>query len=88
MISREEFCNGCAILNQSLHPDCQLTQIEHTLDLMDFDGSGSIDMNEFFEVTGSTYIHTHTYIHIIGVKSRPNHPTFPSLINSLLAVIQ
>ena len=62
VISREEFCNGCAILNQSLHPDCQLTQIEHTLDLMDFDGSGSIDMNEFFEVTGSGWVNIYYYL--------------------------
>ena len=56
VISREEFLNGCGLLNKSLHPDCQLTQIEHTLDLMDFDGSGTIDMNEFFEVVCFSYL--------------------------------
>jgi hypothetical protein len=32
-----------------LHPDCQLTNIDRTLEVMDFDGSGTIDINEFFE---------------------------------------
>eukprot|EP01038_Epipyxis_sp_PR26KG_P013918 gene13918-18665_t len=49
MISREEFRDGCAALNARLHPDCQLTDIDHTLNMMDFDQSGSIDINEFFE---------------------------------------
>lgn len=30
--------------------DFKLTDIDHTLDLMDFDGSDSIDINEFLEV--------------------------------------
>lgn len=50
MISREEFREGCAKLNSMLHPDCQLTNIDRTLEVMDFDGSGTIDINEFFEV--------------------------------------
>jgi len=49
VISREEFRAGCELLNSSLHPDCQLTNIERTLEVMDFDGSGTIDINEFFE---------------------------------------
>lgn len=49
VISREEFRTGCERLNSSLHPDCQLTNIERTLEVMDFDGSGTIDINEFFE---------------------------------------
>lgn len=49
VISREEFREGCAKLNSSLHPDCQLTNIDRTLEVMDFDGSGTIDINEFFE---------------------------------------
>lgn len=28
----------------------RLTDIDHTLDLMDFDGSNDLDINEFFEV--------------------------------------
>ena len=50
VISLEEFREGCRLLNKNLHPDYQLTDIEHTLELMDFDGSGTIDINEFFEV--------------------------------------
>ena len=53
VISAEEFRNGCALLNKSLHPDCQLKNIDRMLQLMDFDGSGSIDINEFFEVSSS-----------------------------------
>lgn len=49
VISASEFLNGCEKLNKLLHVDCQLTDIEHTLEMMDFDGSGTIDVNEFFE---------------------------------------
>lgn len=38
------------MLNKQLHPDYQLTNVDHTLEMMDFDGSGNIDINEFFEV--------------------------------------
>jgi Ca2+-binding EF-hand superfamily protein len=41
---------GCKILNDNLPADSQLVNIDETLKLMDFDGSGSIDINEFFEV--------------------------------------
>jgi len=51
VISLEEFREGCRLLNKNLHPDYQLTDIEHMLKLMDFDGSGTIDINEFFEVS-------------------------------------
>lgn len=50
MISREEFRVGCGFLNEHLAEDQQLTDIDHSLDLMDFDGNGMIDLNEFFEV--------------------------------------
>ena len=51
-ISREEFHKGCALLNGNLSEDSEqrLTNIDHTLDLMDFDGSNDLDINEFFEV--------------------------------------
>lgn len=51
MISLEEFRRGCALINQTLDPEFQLTNIDHTLEMMDFDGSGTIDINEFFEVS-------------------------------------
>ncbi len=51
VISLDEFREGCEVLNQSLHPDCQLTNIDHTLQMMDFDGSGCVNINEFFEVS-------------------------------------
>jgi hypothetical protein len=51
-ISREEFHKGCALLNGMMSEDSEqrLTNIDHTLDLMDFDGSDDLDINEFFEV--------------------------------------
>lgn len=50
-ISRDEFKNGCDKLNSKIsNGKHKLTEIDHTLDLMDFDGSDSIDINEFFEV--------------------------------------
>jgi hypothetical protein len=50
VISLQEFREGCEMLNKSLHPDCQLTGIDRALEVMDFDSSGTIDINEFFEV--------------------------------------
>ena len=40
------------MLNSSLPEDSEqrLTDLDHTLDLMDFDGSDDLDINEFFEV--------------------------------------
>jgi len=49
VISLDEFREGCRLLNKNLHPDYHLTDVEHMLKLMDFDGSGTIDINEFFE---------------------------------------
>lgn len=51
-ISREEFHKGCEMLNSQLPAESEqrLTDIDHTLDLMDFDGSDDLDINEFFEV--------------------------------------
>lgn len=50
-ISREEFRNGCAILNSSMPEGSseKLTSVDHMLSIMDFDNSDSIDINEFFE---------------------------------------
>jgi serine/threonine-protein phosphatase with EF-hand domain len=57
VISREEFRIGCNFLNEHLPEGQKLTDIDHSLDLMDFDGNGMIDINEFFEVStvGSVY---------------------------------
>lgn len=41
---------GCEILNEHLPPDSHLTNIDHVLSLMDLKGSGSVDLNAFFEV--------------------------------------
>jgi Ca2+-binding EF-hand superfamily protein len=49
-ISREEFENGCAALNKNLPEEVQLVGIDKFYRVMDFDGGGSIDVNEFFEV--------------------------------------
>lgn len=49
-ISRAEFLQGCEVLNKVLPEEQQLADCDHILDLMDFDRSDSIDLNEFFEV--------------------------------------
>lgn len=36
----------------------RLTNIDHTLDLMDFDGSDDLDINEFFEVRDDVSQHS------------------------------
>lgn len=48
--TREEFRQGCDYLNQVLPPDERLTNVDRLLDLLDFDHSNSIEVNEFFEV--------------------------------------
>jgi Ca2+-binding EF-hand superfamily protein len=50
VISPEEFRTGCAVLNEHLPEKQRLTDIDHMLNLMDFDGNGMVDVNEFFEV--------------------------------------
>lgn len=49
-ISRAEFAQGCDMLNTTLPADQQLRDYDRILDMMDFDQSDSIDINEFFEV--------------------------------------
>jgi hypothetical protein len=67
VISLEEFREGCRLLNRNLHPDYQLTNVEHTLKLMDFDGSGTIDINEFFEVLHE-YIYRTLFCNLCALK--------------------
>ena len=50
VISPEEFRTGCGVLNEHLPEKQRLTDIDHMLALMDFDGNGMVDINEFFEV--------------------------------------
>jgi serine/threonine-protein phosphatase with EF-hands len=54
MISRSEFKLGCDFINTTLPPDQHLKDYDHILTLMDFDQSDSIDINEFFEVSGGS----------------------------------
>jgi serine/threonine-protein phosphatase with EF-hand domain len=49
-ISRDEFRQGCEILNKNLRPGEQLEDPDGMLDIMDIDHSDSVDVNEFFEV--------------------------------------
>jgi Ca2+-binding EF-hand superfamily protein len=49
VISKDEFYGGCSILNEHLPEGQKLTDIEHILQVLDFDGSGQIELNEFFE---------------------------------------
>ena len=48
---REEFRQGCENLNKLLPSEERLSGIDHILDLIDFDHSNSIELNEFFEVS-------------------------------------
>ena len=50
VISKEEFHNGCAILNKRLPKSQQITNPARILEVMDIDGNDGIDINEFFEV--------------------------------------
>lgn len=44
------------MLNTHLPEGQKLSDVEHILQLMDFDGSGHIDLNEFFEVCSSVCV--------------------------------
>uniref|UniRef100_A0A7S1U244 Serine/threonine-protein phosphatase n=1 Tax=Phaeomonas parva TaxID=124430 RepID=A0A7S1U244_9STRA len=48
-ISREEFEEGCKIVQERVPEGQTLGSAKHILDIIDFDDSGMIDMNEFFE---------------------------------------
>ncbi len=62
-ISREEFKLGCDFMNTTLPPESQLRDYDHVLNLMDFDNSDSIDINEFFEVSNTyNFINLMDYI--------------------------
>ena len=47
---RDEFRQGCENLNKMLPNEEKLSGIDHILDLIDFDHSNRIELNEFFEV--------------------------------------
>lgn len=49
VITHEEFTVGCQLLNEHLPEGQKLTDISTILGILDFDGSGEIDLNEFFE---------------------------------------
>lgn len=50
-ISREEFRQGCLELNKLIPDDHhKLTDVDHIMDIIDFDRSGSLSLNEIFEV--------------------------------------
>lgn len=52
IITRKEFRSGCDLLNKVLDSsDSRIEDVDHLLDLMDFDKSDSIDINEFLEVS-------------------------------------
>ncbi len=44
-----EFKTGCESLNASAGVEDQLTDLDYILNIMDFDHSGTVDVNEFFE---------------------------------------
>ena len=50
MNDRAEFRQGCDYLNRFLPAEEKLSDVDHILDLIDFDKSHTIELNEFFEV--------------------------------------
>jgi hypothetical protein len=50
VVTRDEFRHGCDVINSLLPPEDHIHDIDHLLDLLDFDGSDGIELNEFFEV--------------------------------------
>ena len=60
------------MLNAHMSEDNEqrLTNIDHTLDLMDFDGSDDLDINEFFEVGWRNLHHTcRSACHLVSYSS-------------------
>jgi len=49
-VYRAEFRQGCDYLNRFLPAEEKLSDVDHILDLIDFDKSNTIELNEFFEV--------------------------------------
>ena len=50
VISKEEFRQGCSVLNEKLPKESAIQDPDGLLALMDIDGNDGIDINEFFEV--------------------------------------
>mmetsp|Transcript_3659 Transcript_3659/g.14387 ORF Transcript_3659/g.14387 Transcript_3659/m.14387 type:complete len:711 (-) Transcript_3659:1464-3596(-) len=48
-ITKQEFVEGCDLINQRLPAGEQIRSAEKMLHLIDFDDSGMLDLNEFFE---------------------------------------
>jgi len=48
-ISREEFRQGCEYINKHVEDKSQIANPDRILEIMDFDGSDDVDINEFFE---------------------------------------
>lgn len=63
-ISKEEFRQGCKVLNSKLPHHEAIQDPDALLRLMDIDGNDGIDINEFFEVTGITSLISSSSIQI------------------------
>eukprot|EP01041_Mallomonas_annulata_P006008 gene6008-12113_t len=51
VITKQSFHCGCDLLNKTLPPSKVIKNWEAIIDLIDIDGSGMIDINEFFEMS-------------------------------------
>lgn len=49
-ITRDEFKQGCDILNQTLPEDQKIKELDRIVSIMDVSAKGEIDLNEFFEM--------------------------------------
>jgi Ca2+-binding EF-hand superfamily protein len=50
-ITQEEFRAGCERINKVAPDDQRIVEVDHMLKVLDFDGNGSISVNEFFEAS-------------------------------------
>lgn len=62
-ISRENFREGCSLLNEMLPEDSKITDFDKIIDIMDINQSGEIDVNEFFEMFRLSDAHLKSLAH-------------------------
>jgi hypothetical protein len=58
LISKQEFIDGCKLLNESLANEEQIRDAEKIANLLDITGKGHIDINEFFEMFRIADVHS------------------------------
>lgn len=88
IISRDEFSQGCEMLNAVLSPQDRLKDYLHVLDIMDVTETGKVDINLFFEMFRLSDNNTaHTSAAIITLTTSASTEETPTAVTSPTALV-